>query len=469
MIGGKGSGKTVVGGALLAYWAQAMPGCKMFMAAATYNQAAESSAVKLIMACKMMNLNFVYRDKMNIDNLPHRHVYHFPDFGSNICIRSADNMDMIEGSEWNAGVIEEIQLWKEDDVHTARARIRRDQIRLFEFIAGLPEDEEYWMYEYFRTNGFDYWEIDTRENAHNLPADYISNLRRMYPGAKGERYIEGKPVSLNTTPCFSYDNKLHQQGTISRTATDYDPYRVIYVVWDFNINPCCVTLWQIKPVEQLNDYGQIIKDFVAVQINEYENWGGGTRAVCKEIIKDYGGHVYGFDIFGDATGNSEDTRNASVTDYTIIGDEFRGLPNVVLKQGLLINRGKRGRGRRRGSRYSNPPVKLSIQHANSLLVRPDGTTGVVFLPQSRYESGGAAKSVRLLRYDAQGRVDESNDRSEGRAITRTHFADTFRYLTWYVTGGQEGGRIIMSGTRGKRYELTSKMQIGKKERPKGIF
>jgi phage terminase large subunit-like protein len=465
MIGGKGSGKTQTGGGLLAYWVQAMPGCKLFMAAATYNQSAESSAVKLIMTCKMMGLNFKYREKMTIDNLPHQHVYHFPDFGSNICIRSADNMDMIEGSEWNGGVIEEVQLWKENDVNTAFARIRRDKIQLFRFLAGLPEDEEFWMYDWFRRNEFDYYELDTRENAHNLPADYIPGLRRMYPGAKGERYIEGKPVSLNTTPIFSYDKSLHSDK-LARALKGYDPYRVIFLVFDFNVNPCCASVWQVKEVEQTTDKGETLLDRVVVQIDEYEDWGGGTRSICQSFIKDYEDHIFGIEIFGDATGNSEDTRNASVTDYTIIAAEFKGFPNVIIRQGLLINRSRRNRSRKaRQNRFSNPPVKQSIQHANSLMIRSDGTTGVVFMLTSKFVSGGCSKSVRMLRYSPNGTIDEKNDRLEGREKTRTHFAATFRYMTWFMTGGKDGGKVVVPGRRGVGATEIGALRSGKTDKP----
>lgn len=467
LIGGKGGGKTTVAAAMLIERAQKYPGSKSFIAAATYQQAIESCATELVEVADIMGINTVYRKEMVIDRLPHKHVYYLPDYESVICIRSADNMDMIEGSKWDACAIEEVIFWKEADLSTALSRVRRGKGDHAKIIVGLAESEEFWVYDYLNRAGFKLWEVDTRENAQNLPEGYIDDLRRMYPGELGERYIAGRRVNISRQPVQSnYSDEIHRKGVWSRRLTGYDPNRHLYVSFDFNIAPVTVTVWQVKPVRVrvirreektgLQREVKVIKNVIC-QIDEIEEWMDGTTGACNQFMERYGDHIAGGVVTGDASGDASDTRNPSVTDWSIIADSVGSLNNMVVKKGVVLNRGKATRRKSRRdkplARYSNPPLRDSILNLNRVLLDGDGHPGIVFLPSSVYESGGCAASVSAVRYKADGSVDEQSDKKEGtvgdkKKRKQTHYWATVRYIVWYlsppasnaVTDPMKGGR-----------------------------
>jgi hypothetical protein len=446
MLGGKGSGKTMLFGGLHCYTVQRYPGCKLFLSAATYLQASESTAEKMIIVADMLGLKMKYREKMIIDRQKHSHVYHFTDFDSFVCVRSADNMDNIEGSEWDGGSADEIQLWTERKIKVAFARIRRNKRSIFRGVAGLPEDEQHWQYKFLKDAEFDLWEIDTHENEHNLVDGYIDELRSMYQGPEAERYISGKRASLTAMPVFTnYNDEIHRKGK-SKVICSYDPYLRIYIVFDFNVAPTCVSVWQIKKLKQRNLEGYEVDTRVLVQIDEFEEWRFGTEGACEQILERYADHKHGITVVGDASGNSRDTRNASQTDYTIIASKLGSqMTDFALRRGLIVNR-KVGKKSKKKTTYDNPPVKDSIQLCNRLLIRPDGTIGVFFLPESRLESKGCGASVRNYKWDETGRVSKDVDKLSGRHISRTHFSDTFRYAVWLVTGGSYNSALLASST-----------------------
>lgn len=451
LIGGKGSAKTTTAAGFLIDRAQKYPGSKAFIAAATYQQAIESCAYQITKVAKIMGLPFIYKKEMVIDDLPHRYVYYFPDFNSNICIRSEDNMDMIEGSEWDAGVLEEIQLWNMANVPTALARIRRGMGDHARMIVGLPEDQEHPQYAFLEENDFILREISTVENLANLPDEYLGDLLKMYPGEEGKRFISGERVSLHSLPVqAAYRSEIHKTGPVAKRLAFYDPYKPLVISFDFNVAPCCVTLWQVKNYkfnvireDERNGekYEAVeIKPIIA-QVDEFEGWRVGTRGTCEMIIETYKNHTAGGIVLGDAAGNHSDTRTVSSSDWKIIQEEFAKIPDMAIKKGLVMNRrgqsGGRSSRRKEGggeklAKYSNPPLKDSIDNLNRALVDSDGDPGVVFLPESKYESGGASGSMSSTKYSASGSVDESPDRQAGKKVRRTHYWATVRYAIWYL-------------------------------------
>lgn len=465
IIGGKGAGKTFTAAAFLLDRAQRYPNSKAYIAAATYQQAVESCAYQLTKVAKIMGLNFKYRKEMVLDDLAHRYVYYFPDFNSTVCIRSADNMDMIEGSEWDAGVIEEIQLWNLGDLATALARLRRGVGDHARMIVGLPEDEEHPQYEFLENNRFLVREIGTRENLANLPEEYLEDLMRMYPGEQGKRFISGERVSLHSLPVqASYESEKHKNGPVSKRLCYYDPSRPIVISFDFNVAPCCVTVWQVKNykftvIRKDEITGQLeetyeIKEVIA-QIDEFEGWRIGTKGTCELIYETYGDHDAGGIIIGDASGDHKDTRTVTESDWTIIKEELGDISDMTIKKGLVTN--KKARSGNRSARrkdpgaalqkYSNPPLKDSIDNLNRALVDSDGDPGIVFMPKSKYESGGASASMSSTKYTPEGKVDESPDRQSGKKVRRTHYWATVRYAIWYLL---PPGKKVPRSNPGKR-------------------
>jgi len=480
LLGGKGGGKTITCAAGLIDRAQKYLGSKYFIAAATYQQAIESCATELVEACDIMNIKVIYRDKMTIDRKVHKHVYYFPDFHSVICIRSADNMDMIEGSKWDGAAIEEATFWDPHDLRTALSRLRRGVGDGCRFIAAMAEGEEFWLYEWLDQNNFKQYTVNTYENAHNLPEGYISDMEKMYPGDLGRRYLLGERVSIARIPTLpNYQDKIHRSGKLSKLHTVYDPYRVLYVSVDFNVAPCTATLWQVKPVE----FTVIRKDpstglprktseikNVIFQVDEFEEWMSATRGLARQIREKYGSHRSGMVVIGDASGNARRPNEVSLTDWKVFATEFEGMPDVVIKKGLVVNKGRRKKksSDNKLAKYTNPPVKDTIDNLNSLLLDADGHPGIVFLPTSRYESGGCAASCSSTRYKADGTIDETADKQEGtvdekKKRKQTHYWDTTRYIAWYLR--PPGARTVRDPSHsksGSRYKMLEEENEGRR-------
>lgn len=456
VIGGKGAAKTMLLAAWLLDGAQKFRGSKAFLAASSYQQAIDSCAVELVKAATIMDIELIYRDVTVLDSIKHTNVYILPEYGSSICIRSADRMNLIEGSKWDRGAIEEVSFWWDRergfaDLKTAVSRVRRSVGDNGIGIVGMPEDEEHPMYEFLErwttvlpdgTKLFK--EISMLENLHNLPDGYEEDLHVLYPGDEGRRYIEGKRISLHRLPVLTnFRIRVHKSGKLSERYTSYDPYLPLLISFDFNVAPCCVTIWQIKMIrfkDKNSPQGYMDREIMC-QIDEFEGWRIGTEGVCDLILEYYEDHRSGGVIVGDASGNAEDTRSVGVTDWSIIEQKLGSLHNMSVKKGLIVNRRKSSmRGRRRRSnekdklaKYNNPPLKDSIINLNRLLLDGRGYPSVLFLPESKYESGGAAKSCSYMKYKPDGRLDESNDKKSGREVVRTHYFATARYAAWHFS------------------------------------
>jgi hypothetical protein len=109
--------------------------------------------------------------------------------------------------------------------------------------------------------------------------------------------------------------EFYQQFKIWRNVKDfqYDPSLVLHLSFDFNVRPAMhATVWQIK-------------DRTAYQIDELITGppNNKTAGVCREFVRKYSTHQGGVIIYGDPSGNNEDTRQEQGSnDYTIIMREL---------------------------------------------------------------------------------------------------------------------------------------------------
>lgn len=449
MIGGKGCAKTLTAVAIMLDQIQEYPGSRWFVSANTIGQTSDSLADKVVELSKKGGLNFKYYGEVILDGKPFKSVYHFPDFDSYVALRTEENMVAIEGSEWDGCILDECQDWRKKNAQAALSRVRRQVGTRMRIVCGMPEEEDHWQYDFLENAEYYFREIDTRENAHNLPPEYIKELYATYPGDEGERYVHGQRISLRGAKVFkSFDRSVHVNSSISEEYCTVDPYRPIIASFDFNVSVLCVSLWQSKNVVGFIRRSNGIEEEIEVndalvQIDEFEAWDGiGTRGACQMIYDEYKDHRAGFIVIGDATGNSRDTRRAGITDYKIIAETLGEIHNCQIRRGLVINRGKSVKS----GKYSNPPKKDTIQECNKWLKDSDEIPHIFFMPKSKYVSGGCASSVASLKWKATGVVDEKPDSEDSRRTRRTHFADTFRYVVWYqfkVMGkGKQSGNFF---------------------------
>ena len=498
IIGAKGSGKTHAGACFDVYNAQKYPGSLGCIISNTYQQAKDNAVPELLKAARRVQVPIKFYTNKTIYGQPRSSVFVLDVDGegfekgqlSYVLLRSFESVQKIEGAELDYLHAEEIQDTDQDKLALAISRVRGtigdDSI----FLAGMPEDELHWQYEFVENqiaqapfcpahsdsevvekarkgNGM-LLEPALIENVHNVGQDYINRLRSIYGGAEAERLIDGKRASVDKNKVFHrFSTSRHYKGTMPQILSGYDQSRDIYFVFDFNVAPMSVTAWQIKPwtdrwlspnltidgdtiihemwdedtngeqVRSMVEYDSL-SDFaeperkVAVCIDQFEIWNGGTRATCEAIVEKYGGHTAGIGVFGDASSDRENTVTTE-NDYDIIEETIGALPNSYVRRGLIQN----GSIESGGVRTSNPPVKETTNASNKLLSDPEGKAHVCFAPDNEYPSGGVVKSVSLLERKPDGNIDKSNDRKDGRSVPRSHFSDTFRYFAWWFNG--EGG------------------------------
>ena len=444
-VGAKGSGKSFTFGMACNSRIQEHAGIKIGLAANSYDQAYGSGAEKLTKVARAMGINFIHRGEMVIDDFKHRNVYYFPAFNAKVCVLSFDNIDLIEGTEWDGFWFEEIQDCKQRDVQTAISRARRGVCAPFFYFAGMPDDTGHWMYSFFEERGIPIFEPPFYENEHNVEPTYKAQLKRNYRGSDVERYLEGKRVALfkqRVIPNMRWP--LHVQGrhetvgngaTLTERMCNYDPYRKLFLTIDFNVAPMCMSAWQVKEWDfaRPNSPDTNVKN-VLCQVDEFELWGATTGDMMDAFMQKYGDHHAGGVILGDATGNRRDTRSPSDTDWKIIKRKLSSLRNFAVVPGLQRTRRKK---RKRGESlltYSNPPVRETINRLNNFMIDGEGDPRILFLPESGLASGGAAKSVHDAEYDMLSRVDATNDKSDDRTLPRTHCFDGVRYIVWWMHG-----------------------------------
>jgi hypothetical protein len=441
-VGAKGSGKSFTFGMACIARVQQYPGIKIGLAANSYDQAYGSGAEKLAMVARQMGLRMVVRGEMMIDDFKHRNVYFFPDFNSKVCILSFDNIDLIEGTSWDGFWFEEIQDCDQRSVQTAISRARRGVCAPFFYFAGMPDDEHHWMYPFFDERGIPVYEPSFYENEHNVEPTYKAQLKRNYRGSDVERYLEGRRVALfkqKAIPNMRWSihvQGLHEsvEGSLTERLCSYDPYRKLYLTIDFNVAPMCMSAWQIKEWDfARKGRGKNVKP-VVVQVDEWEVWNATTADMMDAFLQDYESHTAGGEIVGDATGNRRDTRSPSETDWTIIKKKLATLPNFAVIPGLIRERKKK---RKRGEKlvsYRNPNVRETVNILNNFMLDGQGDPRILFLPESAFTSGGAAKSVSEAQWNMLSKIDETNDKQDDRSLPRTHFFDGVRYLGYHLDG-----------------------------------
>lgn len=148
----------------------------------------------------------------------------------------------------------------------------------------------------------------THLNLHNLPSNYIDELKSSLNSALFDMLVHANPFSKaggEFYKCFD-----REMNTGHHTYNDQLP---IWLTWDFNVKPYVTcNVWQFEEVGEEKRGRQIDEICLKSPKNR-------TEDACNEFIRRYPDHAAGLFITGDPAGRSEDTRSvAGSNDYTII-------------------------------------------------------------------------------------------------------------------------------------------------------
>ncbi|MCV4343312.1 terminase large subunit [Pseudomonas capsici] len=137
----------------------------------------------------------------------------------------------------------------------------------------------------------------TRQNAKNLPKDYIPSLRRSYPANLVEAYIDGLFVNLTSGSVYPNFNRFecHTNETIR-------PGEPLHVGMDFNINRMAATI-------------HVIRDGQPLLLEEATSLFD-TPAMIVELKRRFPGRQ--IIVYPDASGKNRKSVNGSESDHALL-------------------------------------------------------------------------------------------------------------------------------------------------------
>ena len=534
MIAAKGASKTHFGACFALHQMQKFPGSMGALISNTFGQAKDNGLPVFYRVCKQVGLEAEFFQTVKINNRPFTNVVIVrlaEDIVSYMLVRSYDAIQNIEGVEIDWFWSEEGQDTDYDKFRIPMTRNRGQMADNAVFYAAMPEDEGHWQYLKLPKMGFIeeknfkepelpdviesrkptfdgdpielgiMYEFGVHVNKMNVGSQYIKRNSMAYTGKMLDRYVFGLRGASQSSKIFdSFQSSIHQYGFASQLLHKFDPHLDMSLIMDFNVAPGCSTIWQKKAWNDVweehcyfdenkelraregapgYNEGDLITDITLIAppnrqmhvcVGEIECWSGGTRGQMKmfgEMYPDYTGHIT---INGDASGNAEKS-SATSTDWDIVRQYMisNGY-DFSLTPGLIVNWPTKMDGT--PPKYSNPPRRDTFNLSNKLLMDSLGRVSVVFAPESAYDSGGCARSVMSQKTRPDGIWDESDDKKDGADVPRTHFADTFRYYCYMVTGGniwedEELEDFDVNDILDQRNRARARLQLGYNRNPDG--
>lgn len=137
----------------------------------------------------------------------------------------------------------------------------------------------------------------TRQNAKNLPKDYIKSLRESYPSNLVDAYIDG--LFVNLTSGSVYPSFCRRQNHTDATIR---PGEQLHVGMDFNINRMAATI-------------HVIRDGLPMLLEEATSLFD-TPAMIVELKRRFPGHS--ITVYPDASGKNRKSVNGSESDHSLL-------------------------------------------------------------------------------------------------------------------------------------------------------
>jgi hypothetical protein len=334
MIGGNRSGKTY-GGAEKAILFTILNGAKSktqgLAIEPTFKMATELLRPKIEMLAEKYKLPYTYKVQ--------QYTFTFPMLNnSEIILKSAEDPQKIEGGQYS-------WIWIDEPAQCKPAIWKRIITRLNDknalykqiFTTGTPEGLNWYHKEITRTdkNGQLVHNViygSEDEIKLNAGDDHIERLKANLDPLLLREKLYGE--FLNTTSGRVYYAFNENCVIPNYQIKDYLP---LIVSCDFNINPC---IWNLHQFE----------DGIVYTFHEVIMYNANTQYMCNKLMEWLQGKYFGAIIFyGDYTSIYQRGTATSLTDWSIIKNNFKNYPNFATKL------------------KPNPKVKSRIESQNSLL------------------------------------------------------------------------------------------------------
>lgn len=227
----------------------------------------------------------------------------FPGAGR-ILFRSMEKPERIVGYEVSHSIVDELDTLVTDKAREVWNRIisRNRQKCAMPNTVGVATTPEGFRFVYDRwvknpAAGYVLFKARTADNAANLPAGYMDNLRASYSSNLLSAYLDGEFVNLTAGSVYAdFDRKLNACDTAVL------PNEALHVGMDFNVAKMAAVVFVMRAGKP-----HAVMEYTGVF---------DTPAMCALLKARHAGHS--ILVYPDASGNSRKSNNASSSDLAIL-------------------------------------------------------------------------------------------------------------------------------------------------------
>ena len=335
-------------------------------------------------------------DILDSNGIPHEHnkaenTLVMKDTGSKILFRPVDEFERLRGTNLAWFGLDELTYTQEAAWLRLEGRLRDPKAsRLCGFAVWTPKGYD-WVYQKFladRVTGYDSVIAKPFENHFLLDQipDFYDRLKESYDESFYAQEVLGSYLNLNGGRVYSAFTRAEHVTDL--TADEHSP-----LLWalDFNVDPMCSLVLQLS-----RGTVQVLDEIVLRRAT--------TREACEELLKRYPKHEAGIVVYGDASGNQQQT--TGTTDYQMIREHFQANTNARVQYRVP---------------RANPGVRDRINLTNAKLRTASGEIGLLVDRKCKE----LIKDLEQVSYKADSnQIDKERDRK------RTHLSDALGYLLW---------------------------------------
>ncbi|MBK9170633.1 MAG: hypothetical protein IPM24_24660 [Bryobacterales bacterium] len=332
---------------------------------------------------------------LNANRLPYEfhkaeNVLVMKDTGSKVVFRPVDDFERLRGTNLAWFGLDELTYTAEQAWMRLEARLRdAGAQRLCGFGVWTPRGFD-WVYERFIREprpGYEAVLARPYENTYLLKQvpDFYDRLKTSYDTRFYAQEALGEYLSLS-------GNRVYEgfERTVHMKNLERNPTATLLWALDFNVDPMCSVVAQMERGTVL-----VLDEIVLRRAT--------TREACEEFVRRFGKHAGGLRVYGDASGNNQQTTGSS--DFEIVRDFFRG-------RGIAVEY--------RIPR-KNPDVRQRVNAMAGKLRNADGD--VALWVDARCKE--LVQDFEQVTYKEHTTViDKERDRR------RTHLSDALGYLVW---------------------------------------
>ena len=359
------------------------PGRLGLMGAPTYPMLRDATQAALVEILESNDIPYEHNKAEN--------AFVMQDTGSRILFRPVEEFERLRGTNLAWFGLDELTYTQEESWLRLEGRLRDPKAtRLCGFGVWTPKGYD-WVYRKFVSDpvpGYKAVQAQPFENRHLLDkiGDFYERLRDSYDEKFYQQEVLGSYLSMDGGRVYSaFDRNEH----IRELAVN--PREPLLWALDFNVDPMSSLI-----VQQAGGVVKVVGEIVLRHST--------TRRACEEFLERFPRHDAGVTIYGDASGNQQQTTGS--TDYDMIREYFAAHSSVTVAYHVP---------------KANPNVRDRINLTNRQLKSASGKIGLLVDPQCKE----LIKDLEQVCFK-----EDSNLIDKDRDRMRTHLSDALGYVLW---------------------------------------